>query len=338
MKGQNIIHCKKCLMPNTRPDSIFNKDNVCQACINNEKKNEIDFLKRQEWLTNYIKKNKKKSFYDCLVAVSGGKDSHMIVKRLIENHNIKNPLLVTVTDEFTHSRAGQYNINNLVTRYNLDHIVFRCKPKDFIENTRKDFEREFHPLKWIEEKIYRIPLEIAEKYNINLIFFGENSAFEYGTSKSLEIFHPETNRKNKIIFMGAIYPYSISDSLKEARSIGFKNLDDFNEWKREGSIEQDTQIDSFGYIVQLWTKYPKFGFQRVSDIASRYVREGKITLKEAKELIIKNDHKLDKIAMEDFIRCLGYTKKDFWDIADKFWNPNLFIKKNKKWKRNFNYN
>jgi len=325
-------------MPNTRPNSIFNKNNICQACINHDKKKFINFKKRQEWLSRYIKNNKNKSKYDCLVAVSGGKDSHMIVKRLIENHSIKNPLLVSISDEFTHSRAGQYNINNLVTRYNLDHVTFRCKPKEFIRKTRQDFEKELHPLKWIEEQIYLIPLDIAEKYGINLIFYSENPAFEYGTSKKLNIFHPHANKKNKVIFMGAIYPYSITDSLKEARSIGFKNLDDFNEWKREGSIEQDTQIDSLGYIVQLWTKYPKFGFQRVSDIASRYVREGKISLDEARKLIIENDHKLDSQALEDFINCLGYTSKEFWNIVDKFWNSNLFEKVDGIWRRKFNYN
>ena len=71
--------------------------------------------------------------------------------------------------------------------------------------------------------------------------------------------------------MGAIYPYSITDSLEQARSIGFIDLDDTGEWHREGSIDQFTQIDSVAYIIQLWTKYVKMSFQRVADISCRYV-------------------------------------------------------------------
>ena len=149
---------------------------------------DIDFKERQEWLTEYIKNNKTNKEYDCLIAVSGGKDSHMIVRRLIENHGVKNPLLVTVTDEFTHTKAGIHNINNLVTRYDLDHITFRCKPVTFIQETLKDFENELHPLKWIEEKIYAKPIQLAKQMNIRVVFYGENSGFEYGTNPKLNIF------------------------------------------------------------------------------------------------------------------------------------------------------
>ena len=245
--------CSKCgFILGTRPQT-HEKDGVCMACINHDKKADIDFAKRQEWLSQYIKDNKNDNKYDCLIAVSGGKDSHSIVRRLIENHGIVNPLLVTITDEFTHTQAGLHNIDNLVMRYDLDHINFRCKPKTFKKNTLQDFEQGLHPLKWIEEKIYSVPVELAKNLGIRMIFFGENPAFEYGTSEDLEIFHPASNEDLKIIYMGAIYPYSITDSLTTAREIGFKDLDDFNEWHRQGSIENYTQIDSIGYIIQLWT-------------------------------------------------------------------------------------
>jgi len=150
------------------------------------------------------------------------------------------------------------------------------------------------------------------------VFYGENSAFEYGTSEELDIFHPVTTDDLKVIFMGAIYPYSITDSLKTAREIGFKDLDDFNEWKRQGSIEQYTQIDSVAYIIQLWTKYPKFGFQRVTDIATRFVREGKLTRDEAIKLIEEKDHICDPMAKKDFCDTIGITEAYFDEIVEKF--------------------
>lgn len=325
-----MAQCTECgFILGTRP-GMMEKDGVCQACINNEKKKSINFTERQEWLTKYIKDTKEEqianggnSNYDCLIAVSGGKDSHMIVRRLIENHGVHNPLLVTVTDEFSHTKAGKHNIDNLVTRFDLDHMTFRCKPQTFRKETIKDTEESLHPLKWIEEKIYSIPQEVARRYGIKLVFFGENSAFEYGTSEELDIFHPASTDDLKIIFMGAIYPYSIKDSLQCAREIGFKDLDDFNEWKRQGSIEQYTQIDSVAYIIQLWTKYVKFGFQRVSDIACRFVREGTFTKEQALKEIEDKDYICDTEAVEDFCKTLGKPLSWFRDCVDNHANLDI---------------
>jgi hypothetical protein len=277
-------------------------------------------------LTEFIQDNKGDGEYDCLVAVSGGKDSHTIVRRLIENHGIKNPLLVTVTDEFTHTRAGKHNIDNLVTRYDLDSIVFRCKPQTFKRETLRDFENELHPLKWIEKKIYETPIEIAKKFKIPLVFYGENPFYEMGESENMTVFHPDTDKDTFIIFMGAIYPYSITDSLQCAREIGFKDLNDFNEWPRLGSVEQFTQIDSIAYIMQLWTKFVKFGFQRVTDIATRFVREGKMTLDEAMFAIKQKDYICDPMAKDDFCNTVGITEQYFDEIVDKHANTELVEK------------
>lgn len=325
--------CSKCgFILDTRP-GLQEREGVCLACVNSERKKSIDFAARQEWLTKHIQERRTHPDYDCVIAVSGGKDSHMIVRRLIENHGVKNPLLVSVTDEFTHTKAGKHNIDNLVNLYDLDLITFRCKPQTFKQETLNDFVQELHPLKWIEEKIYKVPVEIAKNYGISLVFFGENSAFEYGTSEELDIWHPASGDGVEIIFMGAIYQYSITDSLACAREIGFKDLDDFNEWPRKGSIDQYTQIDSIAYIIQLWTKYVKFGFQRVSDIACRYVREGIFTRAEAVKAIDRHDHVCDPMAKADFCQTIGITEDYFDSIVDHHANRELVEKREGVWRR-----
>ena len=72
--------------------------------------------------------------------------------------------------------------------------------------------------------------------------------------------------------------------------MGFKQLSDFDDWQRQGSIDDFTQIDSKGYMIQHWTKFIKFGFQRVSDMACRFVREGKLTKEQALQLIKDSDY------------------------------------------------
>lgn len=330
-----IKTCKKCgFILDTRPN-MKSVDGVCLSCLNKDRKNKINWKERQNWLTDYIRESRRPNVeWDCIVGVSGGKDSCAIVRRLFENHGINKALLVHVCDEFTPSEAGLYNLDNLAKTYNVDLINFRCSPQQFIAETRKSFFEELHPLKWIEQQLYAKPLEIAEAFNIPLVFMGENSAFEYGESEECEIFHPASNEKTKVIFMGAIYPYSNLDSLAEARKMGFKTLSDFDDWQRQGSADDFTQIDSKGYMIQHWTKFIKFGFQRVSDMACRLVREGLFTKKQAMQMIKDSDYICDPLAKKDFCRTIGITEQEFDVTIDKFANKELLIKDvNGKWRR-----
>jgi hypothetical protein len=170
-----------------------------------------------------------------------------------------------------------------------------------------------------------IPMTIAKNMKIPLVFYGESN-FEYGSTKTLDIFHPLSDDETKYIFMGAIYPYSIQDSLEQARLIGFKDLDDFNEWNRQGAVESYTQMDSIGYLCHQWCKYVKFGAQRTADIASRLAREGAITREHALKLIKERDFVCDPMAKRDFCKTLGITEKYFDEIVEKHANLSIVKK------------
>jgi hypothetical protein len=189
-------------------------------------------------------------------------------------------------------------------------------------------------LKWIEQQLFAKPFEVAKAFGIPTVFMGENSSFEYGESEDCEIFHPDSTEKTKIIFMGAIWPYSTIDSLNEAKSIGFKTLSNFDDWQRQGAGDDFSQIDSYGYMIQLWTKFIKFGFQRVSDMASRFVREGVLNREQAVQMIRDSDWVCDPLAKKDFCRTIGITEKEFDDTIDKFANKDLLVKDaNGNWRR-----
>jgi len=350
-------YCKKCLMPDTRPGSIFNDEGICQACINYENRKTIDWNERREELKTLCDKYRRDDgYYDCVIPVSGGKDSHRLVYEMKVKMGM-NPLLITVGDPFTKTKAGSNNYRNLGETFGCDHIQFDLSIDLFRRVTRIAFEEMGNPLKFVEAAIYTVPLKMALKFGIPFIMYGENSAYEYGTTdkdnysaneaisqifkeidiefwlqrgmpiKEVNAIIPPTGEeinkvKPEVIFMSYFTPWSSIKNLEIAKKYGFKDL--AHEWKREGCIEDFEQIDSVGYMVHLWLKYPKFGFQRTSDIASRRVREGLISISEAKKLIREHDSKLDQRAMDDFITFLGYSPLQFWNIVDKFWNHDIF--------------
>lgn len=341
---KTITGCKVCGFPMEYRPNLFVENGVCGACINAESKKSIDFVSRQQWLTTHLKESKqialnanKQIQYDCVVGVSGGKDSHMILKRLVQNHQVTNPLLVTTYDESTRTQAGTHNLNNISEHFDATHIIFRYKPQSCKAEMRACFESHLNPYMQAELRLGSFESEvvnIARSFGIRDVFYGEDASFEYGSSKECNIFHKDSTQELKFIFMGAIYPYGYIDSLQEAKSVGFKDLQDFHEWYRQGAVEHFAQIDSIGYMVQYWCKFVKFGAQRTTDMATRLCREGIITREQALIYINEYDHILDPLAKYDICQTMGISEKVFDKIVDSHANTAIVQKDaNGIWRR-----
>lgn len=175
-------YCKKCVMPDTRPHSIFDEQGVCQACRNYDKQKIVDWGQRFEELKALCKKYKRTDgYYDCIIAVSGGKDSHFLTYLMKERLGM-NALLICVADPFTSTAAGTHNLRNLGESFGCDIIVFNMSIDLFRRVTKIGFEILGEPLRFIETAIYTIPFKYAVAFNIPLIVFGENAAYTYGTT------------------------------------------------------------------------------------------------------------------------------------------------------------
>ena len=355
--------CARCLMPNTRPETPF-KDGICQACRNFDTRASVNWDERLKELREICDRHRSQNgSWDCVVPVSGGKDSHAMVYWMKEVMGM-NPLLIKVGDPFTATKAGQDNYRNIGKAFNCDQLLFTVSPDLARRLVRASFEEFLNPLQFIEQILNTVPFKLAIKLGIRVIVKGE-SPFIYGASlkeekSALPLMHRNLNRfdinfwlergakkeeLNSIIpptieelnelnpeayFMSYFVPWSSLSNLEIAQRYGFVDLT--HEWKREGCMEDFEQIDSMAYLTHLWLKYPKFGFQRTSDIVGRRIREGSLSVKEAKEKILELDHKLDQLALKDFIDFLGITAKEFWNVVDRFWNPEIFEKDGVVWK------
>tara|TARA_A100000164_G_C21922315_1_gene781329 strand:- start:77 stop:1216 length:1140 start_codon:yes stop_codon:yes gene_type:complete len=181
-------------MSNQRPKSVveFKNDSnqksglnidvnssVCDACNYNETKKKIDWKKRENELIKLLSKYKKTNGYDCVVPGSGGKDSAYTAHILKYKYGM-NPLTVTWAPHL-YTDIGWKNFDNWIKVGGLDNILFTPNGKVHSLLTRLAFKNLLHPFQpfIIGQKIIG-PL-IALKFNIPLIFYGENQA-EYGNA------------------------------------------------------------------------------------------------------------------------------------------------------------
>ncbi|WP_106830632.1 N-acetyl sugar amidotransferase [Parabacteroides pacaensis] len=354
-------YCTKCVMPSTRPGITFDENGVCSACQSYENRKNVDYkarFKELEALCDKYRGMNGPNGYDCMIAVSGGKDSHYqtyIMKEVLR----MNPLLVSVEDNFPMTTAGMHNIKNISEAFGCDIISMKPNIKAQKAIMKKTFEKYGKPTYFIDRYIYTYPLWMALKFNTPLLVYGENVSYEYGgngsvetysardqisngvgsgipgqellgdgvTLKDLNFFEPPTVEEiNKLepIYLSYFVEWNSFKNYEIAKRYGFHDLT--HEWKRTHHVENMDQVDSRAYLVHPWLKFPKFGHATATDYAARMVRYGMITRDEAFKLVKAHDHALDPLCVRDFCEFLGYTEKEFWDIVDKQYNCDLFEK------------
>ncbi len=362
-------YCKKCVIPDTRPGIVFDEEGVCFPCRAAERKKKIDWNKRFKELEKLCGRHRARrgDYYDCVIAVSGGKDSHFQVHMMKEVMKM-NPLLVSV-DNFTWTKTGRDNFYNIRNAFDCDCISLNLSPNTARKMYRKAFE-EFGSPNWFWDKaVYVYPIRMAINMNIPLVVYGENIGYEYGgaqtkeTPSALEQINNDVaktydwniwledgdvtmkelnscvypsaeeikNTKLEPVYLSYFVPWDGYHHYKIAKKWGFKSLDDTGEWKREGFIEGYDQIDAMGYLVHPWLKYPKFGHAAATTYCCNWIRTGRITREEAVKLVKEHDHKLDRRALKDFLDFTGYTEQEFWQIVEKFYNRDIFDKVKGRW-------
>ena len=193
---KNVVFCKKCVISNQRPNSTIEflqkntnhktginiDDNfICSACKYNEEKNKINWDDRENKLKKICDRYRKTNGYDVVIPGSGGKDSAFTAHILKYKYGM-NPLTVTWAPHL-YTKIGWKNFNNWIKVGGFDNILFTPNGKLHKILTKLAFINLLHPFQpfIIGQKIIG-PL-IASKFNIPLIFYGENPA-EYGNNPS----------------------------------------------------------------------------------------------------------------------------------------------------------
>ena len=357
-------YCKSCIMPDTRPDQIFDKNGVCNACLSYKENQNIDWKAREVQLKKIILDIKsKKSNWDCVIPSSGGKDStyQAIWARKIG----LNPVVVTATT-CDLSYVGRENLENL-KKIGFD--TFEISNSSIVRSKLNKIGLELiGDISWPEHvSIFTAPIRFAINYKIPLILYGENPQIEYGgPSKSLDNYlldrkwleefggliglrvsdlieghgflknelniyeYPsEQELKNyqiKSIFLGYFEKWDSIRNYEVAKKNGFKEYSN----NIEGCHFNFEKLDNYQHGIHDYLKFLKFGFARATDQLSYLVRRNLISREEAVKLAEKKEGKFPTSylgkSLPDILDKIDLSVNEFEIICDKFTNKNIFLR------------
>ncbi len=366
-----MIYCKRCVYPIIAVNLEINDDGICSSCKTFDEFNkltEVDWGNRKKKFEKIINEiRKKKSNYQCLIPVSGGKDSYYQAHVIAKEYNLK-PLLVTYHGN-NFLPEGDYNRDRMRQVFDADHIVWGPSIQVLKKLNRLGFEK-LGDMNWQNHcGIFTSPISIAVRFNIEHIFWGEiawDISGMYGPDDFVEFsarvrhehglrgyewFDFIKTKKEKlrdIDMIWAKYPsdeeilksnvkgYYIGNFFKWNPNQHVKLVTDKYGWKKKETPYQRTYRqfsnldDKYESGVHDLLKFIKFGYGRASDHASKDIRDGYMTREEGIEKVKKYDH----VISDDLYEWLEYVERDekyFWKIADTFRDPRVWKIKNKEW-------
>jgi len=369
-------YCARCLYPeNSRPTIIFDDDGICSGCRYHESRQNINWEERRKMLKEILEEHKIKAReagnpYDCIIPVSGGKDSHFQVYMMKVVYGM-NPLLVTFNHAYN-TRIGIKNLNNIVKQFGVDLIRFTVN----IESVRKISRymlKKVGDITWhYHAGIKTFPFQVAVKYNIPLIIWGEHGFAELTGLVTLEDlveftkwsrqehdmrgYEPQEliNEESGIThhdIVPYIYPtdeeiealdvrgiylsnFLYWDALEQAKEIVNNFEFTMHPGPRERTFALYTKIEDHANDVHDYLKYLKFGYGRTTDDASMEIRHGRMTREQGIELVKKYDHTRPN-TLDTYLKFMRISEETFYDSINPMRDSEIWSKNsNGEWVKN----
>jgi len=355
----HLKYCVRCCIPQTQEGVIFDELGVCQACQSAEQKIHIDWTQRETVLRGILDKAKANAGtnYDCIIPISGGKDSTFQLHVLTQVYGMK-PLAVTFSHNWF-SETGWYNLQNSLEQFNVDHVMFTPNRK-LVNKLAK------HSLAGIGDSCWHchagvgaFPLQAAVRFNIPLLIWGESIAESSGRASYLnpvrkfdrEYFTKVSAklRPDQMVREDGEYSVSLRDlepfqvpSAEDCERVGVHgiHLGDYIFWDDERQTEfvrdnygwKETQVEgSFKRYksaecvmpgVHDLACYTKRGYGRATFHASVDVRAGLLSRDEAWDLIRSNDGVRPE-GLDYYLKITGMSEEEFFATLEKHRRPEL---------------
>lgn len=364
--------CKQCIQSDTRPQIYFSDDGICGACLWSNEKKTIDWNERKNELQQIANWAKQKSKdYDCVIGVSGGKDS---TKQAIIARDTLGLNCLLVNDEPENiSEVGKHNIENL-KQLGFDVLSIRPNPQIMKKLMRKDFFDYLNPIKITEYTLWSVTYVIANKFDIPLIIQGENGGLTLGISnsglgkgpnallanqtssvkdgldeylkvdgvdkKDLFWYTYDRNQLENKDIRGIWLNYYLEDwsnhgNAEFAKKYGLHFRPDDIDPNSIGTYVKYSQLDSDLVQLNQMFKAIKLGFGQCSDHVNYDLRDGLIDRKKAIELVLNYDGKCSIEYIEDFCSYIEISIEEFWETVNKFRGPMWTKDDHGNWKNQY---
>jgi N-acetyl sugar amidotransferase len=368
-------YCLRCCYPeNTKPYILFDDEGVCSGCRTFEQRQKTDWDEKKQDLKQILEKYKEKAEknnapFDCIIPVSGGKDSHYQVYLITQIYKMK-PLLVAYNHAYN-SRLGIRNLNNLIEKFGCDLLRYNTNPKT-AKKLSKYMLKKVGDMTWHHHAgIFTFPIQTAVRYNIPLIIWGEHGeAFQRGmhnmddgvefTKKSrqehsMRGFEPEdilnesdNNEITRTDLAPFFYPSDEDIDRVGVRGIYVGNYDSWDQKEhaelmikkygfetfqdREDTFNIHSSIDDFFEVTHNYLKYLKFGYGRCTDHACVEIRWQRMKREEGIEMIKKYEYQNKPRNLQVFLEFIGMSDKEFHDSVEHLRDPMIWEKdSNEEW-------
>jgi len=361
-------YCTRCILPDTRPGLTLGPDGVCNACRSAAQRPHVDWRARRAELERIAERarhlGRERGTYDCVVPVSGGKDSTWQVVTCLE---LGLRVLAVTWRPPGRTELGQQNLDNLVS-LGVDHLDFTIAPDIERRFMRAAFERLGSSAIPMHLALFALPMSAAMRWRVPLVVWGENSATEYGgrdedahasrldaawiarygathgTTATDWLGAEGLSERDLVpyrlpdaaqladagvdaIFLGHFLSWDAEESLRVAEAHGFRRR---AEGPRTGRWDYADVDDEF-ISVHHWLKWHKFGFTRSWDNLSVEIRRGRSTREQAIEWLAKRGDERPTEDIRAFCRFVERDEAWFESVCERFRNRELWRRDGSAW-------
>lgn len=342
-----LHYCTRCGKPSTEPNSDFDELGVCVICRSSEQKMHMSWKEREKQLVDILDRFRGKSEggYDCLIPISGGKDSAFQLHLLTNVYGMK-PLACTFSHNW-YSETGNKNLQWCLETFNVDHIMFTPNRSLVNRCAKRSLEMIGDSCWHCHAGIGAFPVQIAVRHKIPLIIYGESAA---ENSSDADYDHLLKYDQHYFFKISAFYypdefacdylpvrdlaPFQLPSD-EEVAASGFYgiHLGNYVFWDEERQTEflrdkygwkEDTVEGTYKCYKSVecrmpglhdFTKFLKRGYGRSTDHVANDVRNGLMTLEEGNELVRQYDPFEPEI-LEYYLKITGYSREEFYRIMD----------------------
>ena len=356
--------CSFCILPSKLPGLTLDENGKCNYCRKAEsaitEKNAMSPDEMRERFKRIIGRLRGKGKYDCLVPLSGGKESSYILNVLVTEYNMK-PLAFNFSNGFQHSDAIR-NIEILVDSLGVDLHIYRPSQDTMYRLMRAFLSKAGEFCTPCNMLISATAFRLARQNGIGAIMSGNaiatgpglegvSSSQYYDRKYYLSVASDIIKSRERGFYLNPPYVrtairrlldieaqvINVIDYLQPTLKEIHDRLDEIG-WKRPADAIQhgDCLLDP----LKDYMYYKRWGCTEVTSLYSVLVRNGEITREEALKRALAEECSQAPPILPDFLKAIGMTESQFDEASKKDFRdiPNLRSNQIFRWAKKFVHN